>query len=58
LQRAVDISDTIFHLAANPDVIIGNENTRIDFQQNVQVTYNLLGAIRKSKLEIVQKMLT
>jgi UDP-glucose 4-epimerase len=49
LQRAVDSSDTIFHLAANPDVVIGTENTRIDFQQNVQVTYNLLEAIRKSQ---------
>ena len=55
LQRAVDSSDTIFHLAANPDVVIGTENTRTDFQQNVQVTYNLLEAIRKSKLDIVQK---
>ena len=55
LQRAVDSSDTIFHLAANPDVVIGAENTRVDFQQNVQVTYNLLEAIRKSKLDTVQK---
>ena len=55
LQRAVDRSDIIFHLAANPDVVIGAENTRIDFQQNVQVTYNLLEAIRKSKANVVQK---
>jgi UDP-glucose 4-epimerase len=55
LQRAVESSDTIFHLAANPDVMKGTENTRIDFQQNVQVTYNLLEAIRKSKLDMVQK---
>jgi UDP-glucose 4-epimerase len=54
LQKAVDRSDTIFHLAANPDVVIGSENTRIDFQQNVQVTYNLLEAIRKSKLNMIQ----
>jgi UDP-glucose 4-epimerase len=55
MQKAVDRSDTIFHLAANPDVVIGSENTRIDFQQNVQVTHNLLEAIRKSKLNMVQK---
>ncbi|MFZ0345991.1 MAG: NAD-dependent epimerase/dehydratase family protein [Nitrososphaeraceae archaeon] len=55
LQGAVDRSDIIFHLAANPDVVIGAENTRIDFQQNVQVTYNLLEAIRKSKANVVQK---
>ena len=55
LQKAVDRSDTIFHLAANPDVKIGSENTRIDFQQNVQVTYNLLESIRKSKVNMIQK---
>jgi UDP-glucose 4-epimerase len=55
LQKAVDRSDTIFHLAANTDVVIGFENTRIDFQQNVQVTYNLLEAVRKSKLNMVRK---
>jgi UDP-glucose 4-epimerase len=36
-------------LAANPDVAIGTENSQIDFQQNVQATYNLLEAIRKSQ---------
>jgi UDP-glucose 4-epimerase len=55
LQRAVDRSDIIFHLAANSDVVIGAENTCVDFQQNVQVTYNLLEAIRKSKVNLVQK---
>jgi UDP-glucose 4-epimerase len=47
LQKIVDSSDIIFHLAANPDVAIGAKNTHIDFQQNVQATYNLLEAIRK-----------
>ncbi len=49
LQKIVDNSDIIFHLAANPDVAIGTVNTHIDFQQNVQATYNLLEAIRKSQ---------
>ena len=49
LQQVVDKSDIIFHLAANPDVVIGADNTRIDYQQNIQVTYNLLEAIRKSQ---------
>jgi UDP-glucose 4-epimerase len=49
LQKIVDNSDIIFHLAANPDVTIGTVNTHIDFQQNVQATYNLLEAIRKSQ---------
>jgi UDP-glucose 4-epimerase len=50
LQQTVNNSDIIFHLAANPDVVVGADNTRIDFQQNVQATYNLLEAIRKSQL--------
>ena len=54
LQWAVNRSDIIFHLAANPDVAIGGENSRIDFQQNVQVTYNLLEAIRNSDVTLVQ----
>jgi UDP-glucose 4-epimerase len=54
LQQAVDNSDIIFHLAANPDVVVGSENTRIDFRQNVQATYNLLEAIRKSQLNLDQ----
>jgi UDP-glucose 4-epimerase len=54
LQQAVDNSDIIFHLAANPDVMVGEDNTRIDFRQNVQATYNLLDAIRKSQLNTDQ----
>jgi UDP-glucose 4-epimerase len=52
LQQAVDNSDIIFHLAANPDVVVGADNTSIDFRQNVQSTYNLLEAIRKSQLNL------
>jgi UDP-glucose 4-epimerase len=58
LQQAVDNSDIIFHLAANPDVVVGADNTRIDFWQNVQATYNLLEAIRKSQLNLDQNSTT
>jgi UDP-glucose 4-epimerase len=54
IQKAVECSDTIFHLAANPDVAIGAENTRIDFQQNILATYNLLETIRKSGTRVDQ----
>jgi UDP-glucose 4-epimerase len=54
LQQAVDNSDIIFHLAANPDVVVGADNTRVDLQQNLQATYNLLEAIRKSQLNLDQ----
>jgi UDP-glucose 4-epimerase len=50
LQRAVDNSDIIFHMAANPSVAEGAKNTGIDFQQNVLATYNLLEAIRISQI--------
>ena len=55
LQSIVDSSDIIFHLAANPDVAIGAENTDLDFQQNVQATYNLLEAVRKSQQALDHK---
>lgn len=55
LQKIVDSSDMVFHLAANPDVAIGTENTHMDFQQNVQATYNLLEAIRKSQQVVDHK---
>lgn len=41
--------DAVFHLAANPDVRIGSSNTRIDFDNNLLATYNLLEKIRKSR---------
>lgn len=55
LQKIVNRSDIIFHLAANPDVAIGTENTQIDFQQNVQATYNLLESVRKSQQAVDYK---
>ena len=55
LQKVVNRSDIIFHLAANPDVAIGTENTHIDFQQNVQATYNLLESVRKSQQAVENK---
>jgi UDP-glucose 4-epimerase len=40
--------DVIFHLAANPEVRVGVVDTRIDYEQNILATYNLLEAMRKS----------
>ena len=58
LQNIVNNSDIIFHLAANADVAIGTENTHIDFQQNVQATYNLLESIRISQQALGYKNTT
>ena len=48
LLDAVQGCETVFHLAANPDVRIAALDSRIDFDQNIVATYNLLEAMRKS----------
>jgi UDP-glucose 4-epimerase len=40
--------DEVWHLAANPDVRAALKNTRIDIDQNILVTYNILEAMRKN----------
>lgn len=47
LEKALNDVDMVFHLAANPDVKLGAENTRVHLEQNVLATYNLLEAMRK-----------
>ena len=38
--------DEVWHLAANPEVRLGAEDTRVHLEQNVIVTYNVLEAMR------------
>jgi UDP-glucose 4-epimerase len=40
--------ETIFHLAANPEVRVGSTNPIIHYEQNVAATFNLLEAIRQT----------
>ena len=40
--------ETVFHLAANPEVRIGSTNPDIHFQQNIVTTHNLLEFLRKT----------
>ncbi|MCK9565680.1 MAG: NAD-dependent epimerase/dehydratase family protein [Methanothrix sp.] len=47
LEKALNGVDMVFHLAANPDVKLGAENTRVHLEQNVLATYSLLEAMRK-----------
>jgi len=42
--------DVVFHIAANPDVRIGAENTKIHLEQNIIATYNVLEAMRIAKV--------
>ncbi len=47
-QQVKDIqgSDIVFHLAANPDVRLGAEDTRVHLKQNIIATYNVLESMR------------
>ena len=47
-------ADEVWHLAANPEVRLGAENTRVHLEQNVIATYNVLEAMR---LNGVRRML-
>jgi UDP-glucose 4-epimerase len=46
VEAALAGKDLVFHLAANPDVKIGAEDTRTHLDQNVIATYNLLESMR------------
>ncbi|VVB84498.1 L-arabinose 1-dehydrogenase (NAD(P)(+)) [uncultured archaeon] len=46
LKKAINGAEIIFHLAANPDVRLGAENTKIHLEQNIIATYNVLEAMR------------
>ena len=39
--------EIVFHLAANPDVHIGKNDTQVDFDNNVVATRNLLESLRR-----------
>jgi UDP-glucose 4-epimerase len=48
LDRAMNGVDIVFHLAANPDVRLGESDSQIHFQQNVVATQNLLESMRSA----------
>jgi UDP-glucose 4-epimerase len=49
VERAISGCGTVHHLAANPEVRIGALDPRIDFEQNIVATYNILEAMRRSE---------
>jgi UDP-glucose 4-epimerase len=51
LDEAVTGKELIFHIAANPDVKLGAENTFVHLKQNVLATYNLLESMRRTKVK-------
>ena len=48
LAPALRDVEVVCHLAANPDVRLGAKNTRVHFEQNIEVTYRLLEAGKDS----------
>ena len=49
LRNALRNCETVIHLAANPDVRLGQSDTNVHFEQNVVATYNLLEAMKSQK---------
>jgi UDP-glucose 4-epimerase len=46
--KAVEGCETVYHLAANPEVRVGSTNPDVHYQQNVVATYTLLEAVRRA----------
>ncbi len=49
IRRTVEGCETIFHLAANPEVRLSSIAPDVHFDHNVIATYNLLEAVRKAE---------
>jgi UDP-glucose 4-epimerase len=48
-QEAVHDVELVFHLAANPEVRVGEVDPSIHFRENLLVTFNVLDAMRRDK---------
>jgi UDP-glucose 4-epimerase len=51
IARAMDGCEVVFHFAANPDVRQGPSNTRTHFEQNIDVTFRVLEAMKDLKVK-------
>ena len=51
VRKAFDGADAVFHLAANPDVRSGAEDTRVHMEQNTEATNIVLDAARDAGVE-------
>jgi len=50
LKQTIGGHDIVFHLAANPDTRVGIEDTRVDLDQGIIVTYNVLEAMKLNNM--------
>ena len=53
LVRAMKGSDVVFHMAANPEVRAGINDTELDLKQGTIATYNVLEAMRRQGIKRV-----
>jgi UDP-glucose 4-epimerase len=53
LLKEMDGHESVWHLAANPDIRKGTESTRVDLEQNTLATYNVLEAARRTDVKSV-----
>lgn len=51
VKREIKGHDVVFHMAANPYVRLGEKKTRLDLEQGVIATYNLLEAMRLNDIK-------
>ena len=51
VKKSIKDHDVIFHIAANPFVRLGEEQTRLDLEQGPIATYNLLEAMRLNNIK-------
>ena len=51
VKEAMRDCELVYHLAANPDIRYGIENTRCDLDQNTIVTYNILESMRANDVQ-------
>jgi UDP-glucose 4-epimerase len=49
LGKIVKNCDIIYHLAANPEVRVGETDPKVHFEENILTTFNVLEAIRQAK---------
>ncbi len=53
LMKEMEGHESVWHLAANPDIRKGTESTKVDLEQNTMATYNVLEAARRSDVKNV-----
>ena len=51
LKNSIKNHDVVFHIAANPFVRLGEKQTRLDLEQGVIATYNVLESMRLNNIK-------